>query len=184
MRRIHNFFVPLVIAGLVLAACGGTSDSSGRTRNAAIDASQPPCITDPALEYNENGLPLLVFSPCAGTASVLSPLGAIDRVFINAGERVEYPVILQVGGVTEFPLTSFSADGQQVGVDDVKITFTPCKDGGPCQVGDIGPKGGLVVSSFNDGAEKHVELAPKNWNGDESVPFLFIPGPDNTNDGM
>jgi hypothetical protein len=161
VRRFHNLFVPLVIAGLVLSACGGNSDSSGRTRNAAIDASQPPCLSDPALEYDETGSPLFVFTPCAGTSSVLSPLGAIDRVFVSAGERVKYPVILQVGGVTEFPLSSFSADGQQVGVDDVKITVTPCKDGGPCQVGDIGPAGGSVFATYGDNNRSYLETSPK-----------------------
>jgi hypothetical protein len=120
---------------------------------------------------------------------VLSPLGAIDRVFINAGERVEYPVILQVGGVTEFPLTSFSADGQQVGVDDVKITVTPCKDGGPCQVGDIGPAGGSVFATYGDNNRSYLESSPKgriNIVGsdlDALAKAEFLPPEDDFGDG-
>ena len=52
--------------------------------------------------------------------------------------------------------------------------FTPCAQGGPCAVGDVGPGGGVVfyVANTQQSWGQVLEVAPKTWSGGTTEPTL------------
>jgi len=85
-----------------------------------------------------------------GGLAVVLVAGVILAGVIPTGDRA--------GSTTSDPSPSPSASAT--------VEVTTCADGGECQVGDIGPGGGLVFYDAGSAQDwgQYIEMAPKDWN--------------------
>ena len=77
---------------------------------------------------------------------------------------------------------ALSRNVAKITVESTVHTIRPCSDGANCVVGDIGPGGGTVfyVASTQQSWGRHLEAAPKTWNGGTEDPQLAWCGNNNT----
>jgi len=153
--------IAALIAAALIAGCGGT-DTASRQRNAALPGAQQ-CLSDEGTTIDSSGLVQLDF--CEEAASFEIWQGAI---------RVTEPIAVTTDSMTTFQapagehtfrVVSMSASNEQVGEDIVNTVTDSCSTGGACEIGDIGPGGGIVA--YDAGEKKdwgqYIEIARKGW---------------------
>jgi hypothetical protein len=153
--------IAALTAATLIAGCGGT-DTASRQRNAALPGAQQ-CLSDEGTTIDSSGLVQLDF--CAEAASFEIWQGDIrvaEPIAINTDSMNTFQA---PAGEHTFRVVSMSANGEQVGEDVVNTITDSCSTGGACEIGDIGPGGGIVA--YDAGEKKdwgqYIEIARKGW---------------------
>ena len=150
----------LALAGaLLLAACGGSSDSS-RTKNTVIAGGPCIAVAPPDLEIQPNLVVSGVQKPhgrviqsgitfCAGAVQYSKDNGETRFDVPNGVFRISedmWPAA--TGNVSKVSIMSYDQAGMLIGDDVVTRTMkTNCASGSYCNPGDTGPNGGTVLQN-------------------------------------
>lgn len=152
--------IALALATFV-ASCGG-SDTTTRQRNAALPGAQQ-CLSDEGTTIDANGLVQLDFCSEATTYEIR-----------QGNVRVAGPISIEPDSLNKFQappgqhvfqVVAFNANNEMIAEDVVNTVTDSCATGGACDIGDIGPGGGIVIYDAKEKTEwgQYIEMARKGW---------------------
>lgn len=194
-RSIKSTCALLATFMVALAACGGSSDSQGRTRNAAIGEDAPElCIDSSRTSLAADGNLSIAFCEWAswfglavkedGKYTYYEPIeagiGVLPNITVPVGESKT--LVLSIGNKSEsqyieeeLTVTATGATNSQTPNDALT-----CATGGTCVTGDVGPGGGVVFYVADKAQDwgQYLESAPSSWNNTPTDPKVRYECPD------
>jgi hypothetical protein len=159
----------LVSALVALAACGGSTDSASRNRNSLLATTT---------------IPGAVTSTIAGSTTLPGATTVPSATTTGLPVLVPVPTTTSTTSAPTTTLPKVVAEAVAKTFSDIFSTNKRCADGGMCQIGDVGPGGGIVFNVSETGFETpnvavvnhFVEMAPINRFSDSSLTRIRCSG--------
>jgi len=149
-RAMWTRYVPGLVAALVLVSCGGSSDSTGRTRNATVGDESAKCITASTVDMDASQLEV-TFCEEALLATVFYGESSAEADADSIGVPVSrtWSPTRDLTGISRIRIQSLGSEGNVLFDETIDLTLEDvtaktCAEGGACKVGDEAPKGGRV----------------------------------------
>ena len=151
MGKTMKFALGIVAASTMLVSCGGSSDSSGRTRNATIGDENARCITAAPADMDTTKLEV-TFCEEALLATVFYGESSAEADADSVGVPVsrKWSPNRDLTGISSIRIqTRGTGEDEALFDETIDLTFEDltaksCAEGGACKVGDEAPKGGRV----------------------------------------
>jgi hypothetical protein len=198
--NVYNYAITYIAGTLTIS--DGVASKVAITRASVGTARGTAFTTQPQITIQDSGSNTVIASSALVTASVSAGGTLVGTTTATASAGVATFTDLGVNGTigTTYTIT-YTSGVLTVATATVTLTGTSCDGTLPCQVGDIGPGGGIVfykdlTTGFNCGAAfsntgsptgglcHYLEAAPNTWYGGSTDPQLVWANSENVSVGI